>query len=205
MRHYLFAFGLLLTGCNTPICGPGTKLVDNVCVVATGDSTTTTGAGGAMGTGGAAGSSSSSSSGATGTGGSTGAQCPVVGSPSSTPGAVSCMAETCSGTDTCVIDPFTSLGSCEPPGSQKLKFVGAVLRYCDEAADCDAGAVCCEVFTGVASWYGVTTTCQSSCEFGEAAQACRTDGECGTTHQCATYQVTPKLAVSTCHIPIGCN
>lgn len=188
MNRALLLISLSVTGCSSLVCGPGTMRVGDACLAVLADG----------GPGSDAGDVDA------GTDGGPPRTCPVVARPASDPGSVACETVTCSGTDTCFIDSSTGMGSCLPPGSMRLGWAGALLRHCDESADCGTGTVCCETFVYSGSWHGTTTTCESSCSYGAPAQACRTDAECATTMQCRAYELDPTLTVSTCHAPIGC-
>lgn len=188
------ALALLTNGCNTVTCGAGTQRVGDSCVAIAVDADRPDGAI-VVDAGSDAGPPDAP----------TGQVCPVVAAPASDPGVVSCLQTSCTGSDTCSIDATTGTGSCLPPGSTRLTQAGAILRHCDEAADCGANAVCCEVFHYEGSWHGTTTTCEGSCAYGAAAQACRTDAECGAGMTCRGYVLDSTLTVATCQMPIGCH
>ena len=120
---------------------------------------------------------------------------PIDGGFACDPGRVTCGATSCDlakqyccitsdgGKDTCTNNPPDS-------GTSNL-CVGGTKAFCDEAADCPNGQICCG-FVGPMG--GFTTSCQASC--GTGIQFCRGSAEC-TSDSCVA-QTCRGESIETC-------
>lgn len=155
--------------------------------------------GGAPEAGGAAAGGSSSAGGAAATGGTGGNPSATGGSGGElgSPGVISCSGIPCRSdmmpANTCCIARSgifqTSCRPEFPPCSAQLAWP----FYCDDAADCGGGAVCCAHMED-----GVTTAkCATECDGGEGSvvQLCRTNAECSEGRHCDAWDKLPEYSI----------
>lgn len=71
--------------------------------------------------------------------------------------------------------------------------------YCDEAADCASGQVCCAT---VRSGFPVQY-CASSCSGPSSVQVCRTTSECTNGQPCVTQSCKGAFFETCGHMPVG--
>lgn len=193
----------LIASCATLSCGPGTHQAGNVCVPdAELDAAVDVGTSSDAGTG-DAGSSDAGSWDADASRSDAGPNCVSIAAPPSDPGSVGCADITCAGGTVCVIDGSAGTGRCYPPDA--VPSGASIVRECDEAGDCDTGAVCCLLFRYGGAWSGTTTSCETSCAYGPSTQMCATSAECGGGGSCEGWSVSGgQIDVATCRAPIGC-
>jgi hypothetical protein len=168
------------------------------------------GGGGGGGGGGDSGGGGGGGDGGGGGGGDAGADTgpvPEGGSPSD-PGKVACGATPCAtGTQFCCVRPQAGADAgfvCDTDDGGPGVCNNGLRDHCDEAADCDAGSVCCFQAAGVG---GAGTDCRPTRCGGPAGggvQVCRTDAECdGGVCNVLTCAGGRKLEV--CGKPPGCK
>jgi hypothetical protein len=131
---------------------------------------------------------------------------PLNGHPS-TPEQVDCNGSAATGTELCTVSSQegccasgSGAGSCDPDnGTTTCNGTGQWFFECDEAADCNAGEVCCLV--------GTTFSCATSCAGGLAAQSCRLSSECGEDGggACIVQTCNGGIFAELCQLGDGCT
>jgi hypothetical protein len=120
----------------------------------------------------------------------------------SDPHAVRCGAATCDTTQDACCYAFSRDGGiadagCIPRGDN---CPGGFKERCDEAADCDAGRVCCLQIGAV----GLDSVCRQGCGIGGGYQLCRTNAECQNDAGCNVLSCFNGRTLQLCGKPTGC-